>query len=113
MAHTKEYSIYTDTILLSGTVHTVAREQPSAEAVSIANGRFSAREYAKDVRSQHCNVTRIIDRKDGVNVHDVNNSHLHLIRGGRNDNLEPGWKGFLTKEPPPGSGGGSRQGDIL
>lgn len=82
-----------DLILLNGRFHTVDKSRPQAQAVAIANGKFLA--VGDDSEAmRHCGqATRIIDLNHRTVVPGLNDSHLHLIRGGLNYNLELRWEG--------------------
>ncbi|WP_442954695.1 amidohydrolase family protein [Pantoea sp. LMR881] len=80
-------------ILTNGTFHTVDRENPIADAVAIREGKFLAVGSLAEVMQHHCEGTKIIDLKRHTAVPGLNDSHLHLIRGGLNYNLELRWEG--------------------
>ncbi len=82
-----------DLILINGKFHTVDRQNPSASAVAISNGKFVEVGDAATVM-RHKNVdTKVIDLGGRTVVPGLNDSHLHLIRGGLNYNLELRWEG--------------------
>ncbi|NIF18990.1 amidohydrolase [Pantoea sp. Cy-639] len=82
-----------DLILFNGKLHTVDRENPSATAVAIKDGKFIA--VGSDAEAMvHKGVgTQIIDLCQRTVIPGLNDSHLHLIRGGLNYNLELRWEG--------------------
>lgn len=80
-------------ILTNGNFHTVDRKNPVAEAVAIADGKFIAVGAARDVMRFADNATQVIDLKGHTAIPGLNDSHLHLIRGGLNYNLELRWEG--------------------
>ncbi len=82
-----------DTILTNGRFHTVDRQQPLAEAVAIRDAKFLAAGSLADVMQYHNEDTRVIDLQGHTVIPGLNDSHLHLIRGGLNYNLELRWEG--------------------
>lgn len=82
-----------DVILHNGNIHTVDKRNPRAEAVAIADGRFIAVGRDKDIMELKKDNTQIIDLNKRTVVPGLNDSHLHLIRGGLNYNMELRWEG--------------------
>jgi len=82
-----------DTILFNGHVHTVDRDNPEATAVAIKDGRFLAVGDDATVMATRGTATRVIDLQRRCVIPGLNDSHLHLIRGGLNYNLELRWEG--------------------
>lgn len=82
-----------DIILINGRFHTVDRENPVATAVAIRDGKFLEVGSQSEVMEHHCDGTKVIDLKGHTAVPGLNDSHLHLIRGGLNYNLELRWEG--------------------
>ncbi|SDK44419.1 hypothetical protein SAMN05216186_10759 [Pseudomonas indica] len=82
-----------DLILHNGRIHTVDREKPSATAVAIKDGRFVAVGDDTEVMPLRGAATRVIDLQRRTVIPGLNDSHLHLIRGGLNYNLELRWEG--------------------
>jgi len=82
-----------DLILTNGRFHTLDRSNPQADAVAIAGGRFVAVGDAADVMRHRGATTRVIDLDGHTVIPGLNDSHLHLIRGGLNYNLELRWEG--------------------
>lgn len=85
--------MHANTILLNGRFHTVDRTQPLASAVAIADGKFLAVGDVEDVMRHRGPVTQVIDLAGRTVIPGLNDSHLHLIRGGLNYNLELRWEG--------------------
>ncbi|MDT1837906.1 amidohydrolase family protein, partial [Acinetobacter baumannii] len=73
--------------------HTVDREQPQASAVAIQDGRFLAVGDTDYVMRHRREGSQVIDLNGRTVVPGLNDSHLHLIRGGLNYNLELRWEG--------------------
>lgn len=81
-------------ILTHGRVHTLDRQNPLADAVAIADGKILAVGSHDRIMSFATDGTQIIDLKGHTAIPGLNDSHLHLIRGGLNYNLELRWEGF-------------------
>ncbi|WP_082806429.1 amidohydrolase [Aquipseudomonas alcaligenes] len=86
-------SMHPDLILHNGRIHTVDREKPNASAVAIHQGRFVAVGNDAEVMALRSASTRVIDLQKRTVIPGLNDSHLHLIRGGLNYNLELRWEG--------------------
>ncbi|CAK18009.1 puttaive metal-dependent hydrolase; Amidohydrolase family [Pseudomonas entomophila L48] len=82
-----------DLILFNGRLHTVDREKPQASAVAIKDGTFIAVGSDAEAMAHKGSSTQIIDLKQRTVIPGLNDSHLHLIRGGLNYNLELRWEG--------------------
>jgi predicted amidohydrolase YtcJ len=82
-----------DLILLNGKFHTVDKQNPIAEAVAIGGGKFIEVGSAADVMRLKQATTQVIDLGGRTVIPGLNDSHLHLIRGGLNYNLELRWEG--------------------
>src|SRR5471032_1174630 len=82
-----------DLILFNGQFHTVDRENPRATAVAIHQGRFVAVGTDAQAMALRGSGTQVIDLKGRTVIPGLNDSHLHLIRGGLNYNLELRWEG--------------------
>src|SRR5471030_209708 len=82
-----------DLILINGKFHTLDRQNPLVNAVAIGNGRFLAVGKVADVMRHRRDQTTVIDLMGRTVIPGLNDSHLHLIRGGLNYNLELRWEG--------------------
>lgn len=82
-----------DLILYNGRLHTVDPEKPNASAVAIQNGRFIAVGSDTEAMAMRGDATQVIDLQKRTVIPGLNDSHLHLIRGGLNYNLELRWEG--------------------
>jgi predicted amidohydrolase YtcJ len=80
-------------ILTKGKIHTLDRENPLTEAVAIANGKILATGNHDRIMSYATQGTQVVDLKGSTVIPGLNDSHLHLIRGGLNYNLELRWEG--------------------
>src|SRR3984893_2804605 len=63
------------------------------EAVAIGDGKVLAAGSKDEVLRQRGPTTRVIDAAGRAVIPGLNDSHLHLIRGGLNYNLELRWDG--------------------
>jgi len=81
-------------VLYNGKIHTVDPSQPRATAVAISDGKFVAVGDDKTILQQYgVNGIVQIDLKGKRVIPGLNDSHIHLIRGGLNYNLELRWDG--------------------
>ncbi len=80
-------------ILLNGCFHTVDRGRPQASAVAIAGGRFIAVGDADEVMRHAAPHSQVIDLNGRTVIPGLNDSHIHVIRGGLHYNLELRWEG--------------------
>ncbi len=85
--------MHADLILYNGRFHTVDRSRPIAKAVAIKDGKFLAVGDLESVMRFKTNNTKIIDLQKRTVIPGLNDSHIHLIRGGLNYNLELRWEG--------------------
>jgi predicted amidohydrolase YtcJ len=80
-----------DLILYNGKITTLDPQYPKAENVAIKDGRIvgvdEAEEYERGPN------TKVIDLKGRRVIPGLNDSHLHVIRGGLNYNMELRWDG--------------------
>ncbi|GGC85923.1 amidohydrolase [Undibacterium terreum] len=80
-------------ILTNGRFHTTDKSKPFARAVAIQDGKFIAVGDTEYVMRRITWKSKIIDLGGRTIVPGLNDSHLHLIRGGLNYNLELRWEG--------------------
>ncbi|MGA9854577.1 MAG: amidohydrolase [Gammaproteobacteria bacterium] len=85
-----------DLILVNGNVTTIDRQQPAAQAVAIRNGRFIAVGDEKDVMAHTGPGTQHIDLGGRRVIPGLIDSHMHVIRGGLNFNMELRWDGMRS-----------------
>src|SRR5208283_231692 len=83
-----------DLILFNGRITTLDRHVPEAEAVAVRDGRFVAVGSTSDVTALAGPSTRRIDLNRRRAIPGLIDSHMHLIRGGLNYNLELRWDGM-------------------
>lgn len=82
-----------DVILYNGKFHTVDSAQPAASAVAIKDGKFIAVGADAMIDQYRDENTQVIDLHQKRVIPGLNDSHIHLIRGGLNYNLELRWDG--------------------
>src|SRR3954447_19561630 len=82
-----------EAILHNGKVATMDPKQPEAQAVAIAGGQFTAVGADEDVLKLRGPKTQMIDLGGRRAIPGLNDSHLQIIRGGLNYNLELRWDG--------------------
>lgn len=80
-----------DFILYNGRITTLDPKYPEATNLAITDGRITGVDDAEDY--QPGPETKTIDLKGRRVIPGLNDSHLHLIRGGLNYNLELRWDG--------------------
>jgi len=80
-------------ILINGKFATLDRARPQASAVAMQDGRFLAVGDQEHVMRFKQAGSRVIDLNGRTVIPGLNDSHLHLIRGGLNYNLELRWEG--------------------
>ncbi len=82
-----------DLILHNGSVTTLDPKRPEAQAIAIQGGRIEAVGTNADVLKLRGPKTELIDLGRRRVIPGLNDSHLHLIRGGLNFNMELRWDG--------------------
>jgi predicted amidohydrolase YtcJ len=82
-----------DTIIHSGKVVTLDRSRPVVAALAITDGLVSAVGDREDVEHLRGAETQDIDLGGATVIPGLNDSHLHLIRGGLNYLMELRWEG--------------------
>ncbi|HSI64432.1 MAG TPA: amidohydrolase, partial [Candidatus Saccharimonadia bacterium] len=84
-------SITPDLILTNGRITTLDAAKPEAREIVIKDGRVVGLDNAGDFATNH--QTRVIDLQGRRVIPGLNDSHLHVIRGGLNYNMELRWDG--------------------
>lgn len=82
-----------DMVLFNGRITTLDGGRREASAVAIRDGRFAAVGSDVDIMACKGAATRVIDLAGRGVIPGLNDSHLHVIRGGLNYNLELRWDG--------------------
>lgn len=85
-----------DLILVNGRVTTLDPQRPQAEAVAIRDGKFMAVGSKQEVMPLGDNAVTVIDLGDRRVIPGLIDSHMHIIRGGLNYNLELRWDGVRS-----------------
>jgi predicted amidohydrolase YtcJ len=85
-----------DFILYNGRFSTLDRTNGSPEAVAIADGRFLSVGRARAVEATAGATTKRIDLHGRRVIPGLIDSHMHIIRGGLNYNLELRWDGLRS-----------------
>ena len=80
-------------ILTNGQVTTLWRERPSATAIAVEGGRIVSVGDDGDISRLAGPQTQVIDLARRRVIPGLNDSHLHVIRGGLNYNMELRWDG--------------------
>jgi len=89
-------SMQPDLILRNGQFTTLDRSNPQANAVAIKDGRFMAVGSERDVMALAGSGGNAIDLKGRRVVPGLIDSHMHIIRGGLNYNMELRWDGVRS-----------------
>lgn len=82
----------TDLILKNGRITTLNNQQSEVQAIALADGRIQAIGRDEDVLRDATSSTRVIDLAGRRVIPGLNDSHMHLIRGGLNYNMELRWE---------------------
>ncbi|GAA3053673.1 amidohydrolase [Kitasatospora albolonga] len=85
-----------DLVVRNARVHTGDPRRPRASAVAVRDGLITAVGEDADVLPQVGPQTRVVDALGRRAVPGLNDSHLHVIRGGLNYVLELRWDGVPT-----------------
>jgi predicted amidohydrolase YtcJ len=82
-----------DVIIYNGKLATQDDRRSFAQAAAIRDGRFIAVGSDREVMAYRDAGTKVIDLNKRTVIPGLSDSHLHLIRGGLNYNLELRWDG--------------------
>src|ERR1700704_2320944 len=85
-----------DLILHNGKITTLDRQNPEAQAVAIRDGRFVAAGTDREVMAHAGPDTKRVDLKGRRTIPGLIDSHMHIIRGGLNYNMELRWDGVRS-----------------
>jgi len=85
---------YADSILFNGRITTLDPRAPEASAVAIKDGQFLAVGDDRAIHTYAGPDTKEIDLKGRTVIPGLNDSHIHVIRGGLNYNMELRWDGL-------------------
>ncbi len=84
---------FADIIICNGKIATQDEKRSFAQAVAIKDGRFIAVGTNKEILGFKGLQTETIDALGRTVIPGLNDSHIHVIRGGLNYNLELRWDG--------------------
>jgi predicted amidohydrolase YtcJ len=82
-----------DVIAYNGKIATQNEQRSMVEAVAIREGKFLAVGTDREMMAWRGDQTQLINLNKRTAIPGLNDSHLHLIRGGLNYNLELRWDG--------------------
>lgn len=85
-----------DTVLLGGQIPSLADGLQDATGLAISGGRVVARGDDALVKARIGPETRVLDLKGRTVIPGIEDSHTHVVRGGRFYNLETRWEGVRT-----------------
>ena len=85
-----------DFILRNGRFTTLNPSRPTASAVAITNGVFSAVGDDREVMALAAGHTEVVDLGGRSALPGLIDNHLHIIRGGLNFNMELRWDGVRS-----------------
>src|ERR1700726_4218014 len=85
-----------DLVLHNGKITTLDREKPQAQAVAVRDGRFQAVGEEREIMGLAGPGTKRIDLKGRRVIPGLIDSHMHVIRGGLNYNMELRWDGVRS-----------------
>ena len=80
-------------IIYNGHIAALDNQRPFASAVAMGKGRFLAVGSNRDAMAFRGSATQVIDAKGHTVIPGLNDSHIHVIRGGLNFNMELRWDG--------------------
>ena len=84
---------FADTILHNARIATQDERRSFASALAIRDGRFAAVGDERSVMALRGPATQVIDAGGRTVIPGLNDSHIHVIRGGLNYNMELRWDG--------------------
>lgn len=82
-----------DLILRNAKITTLNPQQPEAQAIAITAGKVVAVDDNDKIMKMASATTKVVDLNGRRVIPGLNDSHLHLIRGGLHYNMELRWEG--------------------
>src|ERR1700743_1310998 len=82
-----------EVVFFNGKIATQDDKRACADSLAVANGRVIASGSRESVMRHANSATRQVDLKGRTVIPGLNDSHLHIIRGGLNYNMELRWDG--------------------
>jgi hypothetical protein len=92
----KAKTMQADTILVNGRFNTLDKSNPNPQAVAISDGKFAFVGDEREARALSGPKTKIIDLGGRCVIPGLIDSHMHIIRGGLNYNMELRWDGVRS-----------------
>lgn len=86
-------NVTADIVIYNGRITTQDVSKPEVSALAIYDGKIVATGTDAEIQKFKGPSTKVIDAADRRVIPGLNDSHLHLIRGGLNYNLELRWDG--------------------
>jgi predicted amidohydrolase YtcJ len=86
-------TVEAEILIHNANIVTMDKANPMATAVAISGDRFLAVGNESEVMQYKGSSTKVIDANKRLLIPGLNDSHIHLIRGGLNFNLELRWDG--------------------
>src|SRR6185295_3303153 len=83
-------------ILYNGKITTLDRQKPEAEALVMRDGLFAVVGSEREVMASTGANTKRINLKQRRVIPGLIDSHMHIIRGGLNYNMELRWDGIRS-----------------
>ena len=87
-----------DLVVTNAKVITMDAQRPQATAFAVRDGSFIAVGGDEEMAAYRGDRTRVIDAKGRTIIPGLNDSHAHVVRGGRFYNLELRWDGVDSLE---------------
>ncbi|MDJ0646491.1 MAG: amidohydrolase [Flavobacteriaceae bacterium] len=85
-----------DMIITNAKVAVMDENRTITDAIAVKNGKVMATGSAEEISKLIGDSTKVIDAKGRTLIPGLNDSHLHLTRGGRFFNAEVRWDGVKT-----------------
>jgi len=89
---------YADTVLINGRITTLDPIEPEVSSVAIKEGKFLAVGDERSINTHIGPDTKKFDLMGRTAIPGLNDSHIHVIRGGLNYNMELRWDGVPSLE---------------
>src|SRR5438067_6260159 len=80
--HADKPALVADVIIINATIHTMNRNQPTADAVAILGNRIVAVGSTKEIQRLSGSNTRVIEAKGQLVLPGFNDAHVHFMSGG-------------------------------
>jgi len=85
-----------DLVAVNGRITTLDPDRPHTSSFAVSDGAFVAVGDERDTAPYIGSNTKLIDLRGRTVIPGLNDSHLHLIRGGLNFNMELRWDGVSS-----------------